>query len=99
MTDPMTLRKRVATAIYAVNPEMETVFAPDEMKPVPFDDLPEEWKEVCLQEADAAIALITEACAKVAEDVYGLCELDDLKIGWRVSADMIAQRIRQMGKP
>ena len=89
MSDPKTLREQVARAIYAVNPEMTVVFAPDEIKPIPYDDLPDEWRAVCLQEADAALSLITEACAKVAEE-----SADDSAEG-----AYIAQRIRQMGMP
>lgn len=128
MTDPMTLREQVARAIYDANPEM-FIPASDATIPVPYDDIPDEWRANQLAAADTVIALITEACANVA-DLYGEVNLqmagdsvlldpvlnrrfpgivrkssEELMMDGAIhssayhTAQHIAQRIRQMGKP
>ena len=87
MTDPMTLRERVALKSICAGPWAGGG-----------EPCTEPCRE-CLTQADAAIALITEAYAKVAEDMER--KRHDA-VGHPLIPEFtphIANRIRQMGKP
>lgn len=79
MTDPMTLREQVRDAMVTESLRRGHLG-------VQFD---------CDYLADVATEFITEACAKVAEDIANHVPED----GTFPNTHYIAQRIRQMGKP
>lgn len=97
MSDPMTLREQVARAMWEVRRREVLLMTQrqdqGDAQPwggVDIGDYENENNSAnVLSEADSAIRIVTEACAKVAEDTA-----DD-----SVDGASIARRIRQMGKP
>lgn len=85
ISDPMTLREQVARAMDPTGWQWFDRAEAEHPAKQPF-------LEDQMRRADAAIALITEACAKVAEECAN--EVDESHVVFYVS-----ERIRQMGKP